>query len=126
MVEGIWLGCMTWVGLACVYKKLSPKIQLFAQNHPLLTDVVCAVFFYEFMGLTLTAHFSVAVMSMLTMAGLHVQRNKKDFEFLFDWFERAKSKVSELVQQLKDKSVELNADYKAAQLNRQSIEADCS
>lgn len=118
MIDGMFLGMMTWVGLAVVYKKLHPSVQQFAMNHPLFTDVVCAVLFYQVMGMTITAHFAVAAMSILTMAGMHVMKNKGDFMFLFDWVDRVKSKVSELVQGLREKSVELNAAYKADQLNK--------
>jgi hypothetical protein len=115
-MDGMFLGVMTFVGFSVIYSRLHPKVKIFAQNHPVFTDVVCAVFFYQVMGMTITAHFAVATMSMLSMAGLHIAKNKDDFAFLFDWIDRAKSKVNELLQQLKDSSVKMNAAFKAEQL----------
>lgn len=122
MIDGIFLGMMTFVGFSVMYNRLPTGAQIFAQKHPLLTDVVCAVFFYQVMGMTITAHFAVAAMSMLTMAGLHVARHKEDFVFLYDAVDLMKRKASEIMSSLKEKCVELNAANRAAKLNRSVID----
>jgi hypothetical protein len=116
-MDGIFLGLMTGVGFAVIYKRLHPKVQVFMQMHPLLTDVVCMVLFYNIMGMTITSHFAVAAMSMMTMAGLHIERHKSDFQFLYDGYETVRSKVSAFLESLKTQAAQMNAAHKAAKLN---------
>ncbi len=118
MVDGIFLGMMSFVGLSVVYNRLPGSVRMFAQKHPLLTDVVCAVFFYQVFGLTLTAHFAVVMQSLLTTASLHVVAHKEDFIFLYDVVDLMKSKVRDFMGMLKTKSAELNAANRAAKLNQ--------
>jgi hypothetical protein len=122
MFDGIFLGAMTAVGLAVVYKRLHPKVQIFMQNHPLITDVFCMVLFYQVMGMTITAHFACAAMSMISMAGLHIERHKEDFEFLYDAIDLVKSKIASALEMIKSQCKELNAANKAAKLNKAVIE----
>lgn len=122
MLDGIFLGMMTAVGFAVVYKRLHPKIQVFMQTHPLITDVVCMVLFYQVMGMTITAHFACAAMSIITMAGLHIERHKEDFMFLYDALDVVKSKVSTFMASLQSKAAEMNAAHKAGLMNERALE----
>lgn len=121
MFDGMFLGLMSFTGLAVVYNRLPGSVQLFAQKHPFLTDVVVAVFFYQVMGLTITAHFAVIMQSLMTTAALHVVKHKEDFIFLYDAVDLMKSKVRDFMGMLKTKSAELNAANRAAKLNQMTV-----
>src|SRR5258706_11802886 len=122
MFDGIFMGLMSFTGLAVIYNRLPGSVRLFAQKHPLFTDVVCAVFFYQVMGVTIVGHFAVAAQSLLTTAALHVVKHREDFEFLYDAVDLMKSKVRDFMGVLKMKSAELNAANKAAKLNQMIVE----
>ena len=112
MVEGIILGAMTFTGFAITYSRLPEGVRMFAARHPILTDVIMVTFFYGVMGMTITAHFAVAAMTGLTMFGLHMVRNKADFQFVWDFMDTVKGWVDGGMESLK----KLNAATQAAKL----------
>lgn len=125
MFDGMFLGMMSFVGMSVIYQRLPGKMQIFAQQHPLFTDVVLAVFFYEVFGLTITAHFAVVMQSLVVSAALHVAAHKQDFQFLYDAADVVKSKIAAIMQQIKTHCVELNAANRAAKLNAQALSLEC-
>jgi len=118
MFDGMTLGLMSFVGMSVIYDRLPGKVKIFAQMHPLLTDCVLAVFFYEVFGLTITAHFAVIAQSLMVSAALHVAAHKEDFMFLYDAVDLVKSKVAQGLGVLKEQCKSMNAANRAAKLNQ--------
>lgn len=119
LIEGIALGTMTFAGFSVTYSRLPEKVKLFAQKHPLLTDVIMVAFFYEIMGMTVIAHIACAAMTGLTMASLHMLQHKEDFEIVWDAIDYVKGWIRDGVDKLK----ELNSAYKANRINQMQIAA---
>jgi hypothetical protein len=119
--DGMFLGLMSFVGLSVVYNRLPGSVKMFAIKHPLFTDVVCAVFFYQVFGLTLTAHFAVIAQSLMVTTGLHIVKHKEDFQFLYDLADVAWAKITEGLDMLKRACSQLNAANKAAKLNSMNV-----
>ncbi|MCI0526098.1 MAG: hypothetical protein L0Y56_01410 [Nitrospira sp.] len=110
ILEGAALGGMTLLGLGVVYKRLPQGVQTFVCRHPLLTDCVLVVFFYKLMGMSLIAHVAVATMTLGTQAFFHVERNKEDYQFLYDLARKGNSMMSEGLNKLKDIVKELGGE----------------
>lgn len=102
LVEGLVLGGLTFAGFAVTYSRLPAGVKVFIQKHPLLSDMAMVTFFYTVMGMSVTAHFAVAAMSVMTIMGLHVVRNKEQWQFLFDGIDRLKGMWDELMQKAKE------------------------
>ena len=109
IVEGMLLGTITMTGFAFTYKKLPGRVKRFIVRHPLLTEVVMVVTFYEIMGMTVIAHVAAAVMTLQAMALLHIARNPDDFRFLDDVIDEGKAKMRAAMDKLK----EINARHMA-------------
>lgn len=108
LLEGIALGGLSLVGFGLSYKKLPVKVKRVVLQHPLLSEVVMVVFFYEILGMTLVAHIACGTMVLGAMATFHVARNPKDYQFIFDAIDSGKDalkSVRKQLQELNDKHV---------------------
>lgn len=102
LVEGLVLGGLTFAGAAVMYSRLPQGVKVFIQKHPLIADLSMITVFYTVMGMSVTAHFAVAAMSVMMIAGLHVVRNKEEWQFLFDKIDELKGYWDTIMQKCRE------------------------
>ncbi len=107
ILEGVVLGGITLAGFTVLYKRMPIPVKKFMMKHPIITDCVIVVFFYEVMGMSIIAHVAVAVMSLGVMAGMEVARNPQDYQYLLSRMNFAKNEWAKIMDKLKDKDKQI-------------------
>lgn len=106
ILDGIVLGLGTLGVGTLTYSKLPEGVKAWVVRHPLLVEVGMTVIFYEVMGMTLVAHVACATMIAGSIALMHMQRNKQDYQFLFDAVDEGKKKLNGALAKLRDMNKE--------------------
>lgn len=106
ILDGMVLGLGTAAVGAATYSKLPKGVKAWVVRHPLLVEIGMTVVFYEVMGMTLVAHVACATMIAACMVLMHMQRNKQDYQFLFDAVDEGKKKLNAALAKLRDMNKE--------------------
>ncbi len=108
LIEGLVMGTMVTFGFCLLYGRLPPWLKQVMIKHPIATEILLTCGFYAIMGMSLTAHMTVAVM-VLEMQGLfHIARNPEKFL----WLNALREKARDAVRGLTDKLDLINENWK--------------
>jgi hypothetical protein len=113
LIAGMVMGTMVTFGFCLIYGRLPPWVKEFAKKHPIATEILLTCGFYAIMGMSLTAHMTVAVM-VLEMQGLfHIARNPEKFL----WLNAMRDKARESIRGLTSKLDQINENWKREHAN---------
>ena len=117
LLNGLVLGCLTFLGWATVFHKLPEPVKNFCAKHSFLVDLLTTLCTYAALGSTIVALLASAWVGLLFEVWMYIRRNKQDFTWLYDMISMIMSKLREVGQFLHEK----NEEYQARQLVQTTV-----
>lgn len=106
------LSVITVGGFIAVYSKMPRPVRRFLEKHSLLTDVICLIGTYYFLGGTITALIAAGLVGLMVSGLLEIVNNKEQYLILYD----AKRFVQKKLSQMKNAINNYCEEYKQKQL----------
>lgn len=88
------LSILTVTGFFIVYCKLPRSMRRFLEKHNLLTDMLCLVATYYFLGGTITALLAAGMVGLIVSGLLEVANNKDNYLYLYDLRDFIRNKLT--------------------------------
>lgn len=88
------LSVITVSGFVVVYQKMPRQIRRFLEKHSLMTDAMCLIGTYYFLGGTITALIAAGLVSLAVSGLLEIANNSENYLYIYDLKNYIKSKLN--------------------------------
>lgn len=78
------LSILTVGACIIIYIKLPRQVRRFLEKHSLMTDLICLIGTYYFLGGTITALLAAGIVGLMVSGLLEVANNKDQYLYLYD------------------------------------------